>query len=96
MIFVIAAAVTITCLSLVMRYATLKTDFLWGVILGNYLIATVIMAVMVLGTDSWGVSPFTLGLGLASYPADKDPDRIGLKTIFKLVEGAVRGRQSRS
>lgn len=36
------------------------------------------------------------GLGLASYPADKDPDRIGLKSIFKLVKGAVKGRQSRS
>ncbi len=40
--------------------------------------------------------PKVEALGLASYPADKDPDRIGLKTIFKLVEGAVKGRQSRA
>jgi multidrug transporter EmrE-like cation transporter len=39
MIFVIAAALSITCLSLVMRYSTTKTEILWGVILGNYLTA---------------------------------------------------------
>ena len=40
--------------------------------------------------------PKVKALGLASYPADKDTDRVGLKSIFKLVEGAVKGRQSRS
>ena len=63
MIFVIAAALSITCLSLIMRYATLKTESLWGVILGNYLMAASIMAALVLGNGSWAVSTFTLGLG---------------------------------
>jgi drug/metabolite transporter (DMT)-like permease len=62
MIFVIAAALSITCLSLIMRYATIKTDSLWGVILGNYLTAASIMAALVLGNRSWAVSTFTLGL----------------------------------
>lgn len=63
MIYVIAAALSITCLSLIMRYATLKTQTLWGVILGNYLTAAIIMAIMVTSNGSWTVSPFTLGLG---------------------------------
>ena len=63
MIFVIAAALSITCLSLIMRYATLNTKTLWGVILGNYLTAASIMAAMVISNASWEVSPFTLGLG---------------------------------
>jgi drug/metabolite transporter (DMT)-like permease len=63
MIFVIAAALSITCLSLIMRYATLNTKTLWGVILGNYLTAATIMAGMVFIGGSWDVSPFTLGLG---------------------------------
>jgi len=63
MIFVIAAAVSITCLSLIMRYATLKTESLWGVILGNYLTAASIMAIMVASNASRSVSLFTLGLG---------------------------------
>jgi len=46
-----------------MRYATLKTESLWGVILSNYLTAAVIMAVMVLSNCSWTVSSFTIGLG---------------------------------
>lgn len=63
MIYVIAAALSITCLSLIMRYATLKTQTLWGVILGNYLTAASIMAGLVLSNGSWNVSIFTLGLG---------------------------------
>ena len=63
MIFVIAAALSITSLSLIMRYATLNTKTLWGVILGNYLTAASIMATMVFSNSSWTVSVFTLGLG---------------------------------
>jgi drug/metabolite transporter (DMT)-like permease len=63
MIYVIAAALSITCLSLIMRYATLHTKTLWGVILGNYLTAASIMLGMVVGDGSWVISPFTLGLG---------------------------------
>jgi drug/metabolite transporter (DMT)-like permease len=63
MIYVIAAALSITCLSLIMRYATLHTKTLWGVILGNYLTAASIMLGMVVGDGSWVVLPFTLGLG---------------------------------
>jgi arginase len=40
--------------------------------------------------------PKVEGLGLASYPANNDPDRVGLKSIFKLVEGAIKGRKNRS
>lgn len=63
MIYVITAAFSITCLSLIMRYATLKTETLWGVILGNYLTAAIIMAGFVISEQSLDVSPFTLGLG---------------------------------
>lgn len=63
MIYVIAAALSITCLSLTMRYATLKTETLWGVIIGNYLIGAIIIAGMVIQNGSWTVSSFTLGLG---------------------------------
>jgi drug/metabolite transporter (DMT)-like permease len=63
MIFVIAAALSITCLSLIMRYATTKTETLWGVILGNYLTAAGIMAMLVFSIGKVEVSSFTLGLG---------------------------------
>jgi len=63
MIFVIAAALSITCLSLIMRYSTTKTETLWGVILGNYLTAAGIMALNVVSNGQVEVSAFTLGLG---------------------------------
>jgi len=63
MIFVAIAALSITCLSLIMRYSTLKTETLWGVIQGNYLTAAVLMGVVVLRNGSTEVSWFTLGLG---------------------------------
>lgn len=63
MIFVIAAALSITCLSLIMRYSTTKTETLWGVILGNYLTAAGIMAFLVISGGKMEVSAFTLGLG---------------------------------
>lgn len=64
MIYVIVSALSITCLSLTMRYATLKTDTLWGVILGNYLTASIIMSAMIFGDGIWTVSSFTIGLGV--------------------------------
>jgi len=63
MLFVIAAALSITCLSLIMRYSTTQTETLWGVILGNYLTAAGIMALFVISNGSGNVSVFTLGLG---------------------------------
>ena len=63
MIFVAIAALSITCLSLIMRYSTLKTETLWGVIQGNYLTAAVLMGIIVLKNGSTEVSWFTLGLG---------------------------------
>ena len=63
MIFVIASALSITCLSLIMRYSTTKTETLWGVILGNYLTAAGIMAILVISNGKVEVSAFTLGLG---------------------------------
>lgn len=64
MIFVIAAALSITCLSLTMRYATLKTETLWGAILANYMTGAILMAAIVIGNGAWTVSLFTLGLGV--------------------------------
>ena len=63
MLFVIAAAMSITCLNLIMRYSTTKTETLWGVILGNYLTAAGIMALLVLSNGGGNVSAFTIGLG---------------------------------
>lgn len=63
MILVIAAALSITCLSLIMRYSTIKTETLWGVILGNYITAAGIMALLVISNGKVEVSAFTLGLG---------------------------------
>lgn len=63
MLFVIAAALSITCLNLIMRYSTTKTETLWGVILGNYLTAAGIMALLVLSNGGGNVSAFTIGLG---------------------------------
>ena len=63
MLFVIAAALSITCLNLIMRYSTTKTETLCGVILGNYLTAASIMALLVLSNGGGNVSAFTIGLG---------------------------------
>jgi drug/metabolite transporter (DMT)-like permease len=63
MLYVLAAALSITCLSLIMRYATLKTQTLWGVILGNYITAAAIMGILILRAGSTQASTFTLTLG---------------------------------
>jgi arginase len=34
-------------------------------------------------------------LGIASYPAQRDPDKISLKAAYRLVEGCIRGLQAR-
>jgi arginase len=39
--------------------------------------------------------PKVRALGLASYPGVKDTEKIGLRSTLKLVEGAVKGVQSR-
>ena len=38
----------------------------------------------------------TAAFGVASYPASRDHDKLGLKSVFKLFEGVVRGIQKRS
>jgi arginase len=40
-------------------------------------------------------SPKVAGFGLASYPASRDPERKGLKSVYRLVEGVVKGYQNR-
>lgn len=40
--------------------------------------------------------PKVTGLGLASYPGEKDVDDIGLRSTLKQVEGAIKGIKSRS
>ncbi len=40
--------------------------------------------------------PKAAAFGVASYPADKDTEKIGLKSIFTLIEGVVQGIQSRA
>jgi arginase len=40
-------------------------------------------------------TPKTKGLGLASYPATRDPEKIGLKSVYRLVEGAIKGAKNR-
>ncbi len=39
--------------------------------------------------------PKVCGLGLASYPAENDTEKIGLNSIHKLIEGAVLGYKAR-
>lgn len=34
--------------------------------------------------------------GVASYPAARDPEKKGLKSVYTLIEGAVKGAQSRA
>ena len=63
MIYLITAALSVTILSLTMRKATLNTENLWGVILGNYLTATVLTTVLTLNSPLTPPSPFTIALG---------------------------------
>jgi drug/metabolite transporter (DMT)-like permease len=63
MIYLITAALSITTLSLIMRKATLSTDTLWGVILGNYLTAATLTAAITLTSPIITPSPFTIALG---------------------------------
>lgn len=63
MIYLITATLSITCLSLIMRKATLETDTLWGVIQTNYITAATIMAILTIGSGETQVSLFTLALG---------------------------------
>jgi arginase len=39
--------------------------------------------------------PKAAAFGVASYPAGRDPEGIGLKSVFVLIEGVIRGVQSR-
>ncbi|MCX6656403.1 MAG: arginase family protein, partial [Candidatus Bathyarchaeota archaeon] len=40
--------------------------------------------------------PKTCAFGIASYPAARDPEKKGLKSVYTLIEGAVKGAQSRA
>jgi arginase len=40
-------------------------------------------------------NPKAAGFGLASYPAKRDTERRGLRSVYKLVEGVIRGVGSR-
>jgi arginase len=40
-------------------------------------------------------NPKAAGFGLASYPAKRDPERKGLRSVYKLVEGVVKGVKAR-
>jgi len=40
-------------------------------------------------------NPKAAGFGLASYPARRDPERKGLRSVYKLVEGVVKGVKAR-
>lgn len=40
--------------------------------------------------------PKVAGLGIASYPGEMDTERIGLKSIYKLIEGSIKGIKSRT
>ena len=63
MIYLITATLSITTLSLIMRKATLNTDNLWGVILGNYLTAAILTAAITLTQPKTTPTPFTITLG---------------------------------
>ncbi len=39
--------------------------------------------------------PKAAAFGIASYPAGRDPEKIGLKSVFALVEGVIQGILSR-
>jgi len=40
-------------------------------------------------------NPKAAGFGLASYPAKRDTERRGLKSVYKLVEGVIKGVRNR-
>jgi arginase len=40
--------------------------------------------------------PKACAFGVASYPAARDPEKKGLKSVYTLIEGAVKGAQSRA
>jgi arginase len=40
--------------------------------------------------------PQACAFGVASYPAARDTEKIGLKSVYTLIEGAIRGAQSRT
>ncbi len=40
--------------------------------------------------------PKARAFGVASYPAARDPEKKGLRSVYTLIEGAIRGAQSRS
>jgi len=40
-------------------------------------------------------NPKAAGFGMASYPARRDPERKGLRSVYKLVEGVVKGVKAR-
>ena len=63
MIYLLTAALSITVLSLLMRYSTLKTRTPWGVIQANYITAAAITAAIILTTSAQTPSTFTLTLG---------------------------------
>jgi len=39
--------------------------------------------------------PKAAGFGLASYPARRDPERRGLESVYRLVEGVIKGVKNR-
>jgi drug/metabolite transporter (DMT)-like permease len=63
MIYLIIASLSITVLSLTMRKATLSTDTLWGMILGNYMTATILTGIITITSPIFTPSLFTIGLG---------------------------------
>jgi arginase len=40
-------------------------------------------------------NPNALGFGMASYPYRRDPERKGLKSVYNLVEGVIKGIKNR-
>jgi arginase len=40
-------------------------------------------------------NPKAAGFGLASYPARRDTERRGLKSVYRLVEGVIKGAKNR-
>ena len=40
--------------------------------------------------------PKACAFGVASYPSTRDPDKIGLKSVYTLIEGVLKGVKSRT
>jgi arginase family enzyme len=36
------------------------------------------------------------GMGIAGYPVGRDPDRVTLKSVYSLIEYAIKGVRTRS